>query len=136
MQSSDQPASASKKKMLWAGRIIGGVAVLFLLWDAVIKVMQLTLAVEGTIRLGYPASLVFHIGIIELICVVVYVIPRTSVLGAVLLTGYLGGALATHLRIGNPLFTHSLFPIYVGVLIWGALVLRDDRLRRLIPLRR
>jgi hypothetical protein len=109
VQSSDHTAPASQK-ILWARRIIGGVAILFLLWDAVIKVLQLTLAVEGTIRLGYPADLVLDIGIIELICLVVYVIPRTSVLGAILLTGYLGGALATHLRLGNPLFTHTLSP--------------------------
>jgi hypothetical protein len=80
-------------------------------------------------------SVALGIGILELICVVVYVIPHTSTLGAVLLTGYLGGAIATHLRIGDPFFTHTFFPIYVAALVWGGLLLRDDRLRALIPLR-
>ncbi len=135
MQSIDQTAPASKQR-LWAGRIMGGLVVLFLLFDTVIKVLKLTFAVEGTTQLGYPESAVVGIGIIELICLVLYVIPRTSVLGAVLLTGYLGGAVATHVRVGSPLFSHTLFPVYVGALIWGALFLREDRLRALIPLRR
>jgi hypothetical protein len=91
--------------------------------------------VEGTTELGYPESVVVGIGIIELVCLVVYLIPRTTVLGAVLLTGYLGGAIASHVRIGSPLFTHVLFPIYVAALIWGGLFLREGRLRALIPLR-
>jgi hypothetical protein len=91
--------------------------------------------VEGTTELGYPESVVVGIGIIELVCLVVYLIPRTTVLGAVLLTGYFGGAIASHVRIGSPLFTHVLFPIYVAVLIWGGLFLREGRLRALIPLR-
>ena len=123
-------------KMLWAGRIISSLVVLFLLFDSAIKLMKLPPAVEGTILLGYPESLVFGIGIVELVCILVYVIPRTSVLGAILLTGYLGGAVATNLRVGNPLFSHVLFPIYVGVLVWGGLFLRDHRLRALIPLRK
>ena len=124
------------KKMLWAGRIISSLVVLFLLFDSAIKLMKLPPAVEGTILLGYPENLVFGIGIVELVCILVYVIPRTSVLGAILLTGYLGSAIATNLRVGNPLFTHVLFPIYVGVLVWGGLFLREERLRALIPLRR
>jgi len=91
--------------------------------------------VEAFAQLGYPVSLAFSIGILELMCLVVYVIPRTSILGAILLTGYLGGAVASNVRIDTPLFTHVLFPIYVGVFIWGGLFLRDDRLRALIPLR-
>lgn len=121
---------------LWAGRIAGGLAILFLLFDTIIKVLRLPAAVEGTVRLGYPESAVLGIGIIELVCLVAYVIPRTSILGAILLTGYLGGAVATHVRIGSPLLSHTLFPIYVGLLVWGALVLRDDRLRTLLPLQR
>ena len=127
---------AVSKKRLWAGRIIGGLAGLFLLFDSVVKVMKLAPAMEGTAQLGYPQSLVFGIGCLELACLVVYAIPRTSVLGAILLTGYLGGAVASHLRIGSPLFGFVLFPVYIGLLIWGALFLRDDRLRALIPLRR
>jgi DoxX-like protein len=87
--------------------------------------------VEGFVRLGYPESLALGIGIVELACAVIYVIPRTSVLGAILLTGYLGGATATHVRIGEPFF----MPIILGVLVWGGLFLRDERLRALLPLR-
>jgi hypothetical protein len=122
--------------MLWVGRIIGALVTLFLLFDALIKVMRLPPAMEGTTRLGYPESLVFVLGMLELVCVVLYVIPRTSVLGAILLTGYLGGAVATNLRAGNPLFTYILAPVYFGVLIWGALFFRDGQLRALIPLRK
>ena len=92
--------------------------------------------VEGTVQLGYPESVLLGLGIVLLACTVLYVIPRTAILGAILLTGYLGGAVATHVRVGNPLFTHVLFPVYLGVLIWGGLYLRDERLRALIPLRR
>jgi hypothetical protein len=111
-------------------------AVLFLLFDSVVKVLKLAPGVEGTVALGYPASAVLGIGLVELLCAIVYVMPQTSVFGAILLTGYLGGAIATHVRIGNPLLTHVLFPIYVAVLIWRALFLRDPRVRALIPLRR
>jgi hypothetical protein len=118
---------------LWAGRIISALFVLFLLFDSVIKVMRLAPAIEGTARLGYPKSQVLSIGIVELVCVVLYMIPRSSILGAILLTGYLGGATATQVRLEDPWF---VFPIAVGVLIWGGLFLREDRLRGLIPLRR
>jgi len=124
------------KTRLWAGRIMAAVAILFLLFDSLIKVMKLAPAVDGTRQLGYPVSLVRSIGIIELACLAVYLFPRTAILGAVLLTGYLGGAIASQLRLGNPLLTHTLFPIYVAVLVWGAIYLRDDRLRALVPLRR
>jgi hypothetical protein len=123
------------KTTLWAGRIISALALLFLIFDSVIKVLNLAPAVEATTQLGYPASLVIGIGILELACLAIYVIPRTSVLGAILLTGYLGGAIATQLRAGSALFS-VVFPIIVGVLIWGGLFLREDRLRALIPLRR
>jgi DoxX-like protein len=92
--------------------------------------------VQGTTQLGYPGHLIRGIGIIELVCLALYVIPQTAVLGAILLTGYLGGAVATHVRVESPLFSHILFPVYVALLIWGGLYLRDDRLRALIPLRR
>jgi hypothetical protein len=116
---------------LWAGRIMSALAILFLLFDTAGKLLRLAPFVEGTTQLGYPASAVLGIGIIELLCLVGYLIPRAAILGAVLLTGYLGGAVATHVRLGSPLFTHTLFPIYVGVLIWGGLYLRDPRLRGL-----
>jgi len=118
-------------KKLRAGYILSVVPVLFLLFDGVIKLIQIDPVVESFIQLGYPVSLARSIGIIELVCVVVYVIPCTSVLGAVLLTGYFGGAIATHLRMGDPLLTHTLFPIYVAVLVWGGIFLRDERVRAL-----
>ncbi len=123
------------RKRLWAGRTMSAIAVLFLLFDSVIKLVVIAPVVESFAQLGYPVSLARGIGLLELLCIIVYVIPRTSVLGAILLTGYLGGAVATHVRVGSPLFTHILFPTYVGALIWGGLLLREDRLRALIPLR-
>jgi hypothetical protein len=112
---------------LWAGRIVGAWIVLFLVFDGVVKVLNMNVAVEGTVRLGYPARLVVAIGVIELLCVAVYLLPRTSILGAILLTGYLGGATATQVRLENPWF---LLPILVGVLAWAALWLRDPGLGR------
>jgi len=119
----------------WGGRILSTLAVLFLLFDSVGKLLEVAPVVAGTTELGYPAGMVFTLGVIELACVVAYVIPYTSVLGAVLLTGYLGGAIATHLRVLNPLFTHTLFPIYVALFVWGGLFLRDAGLRAFLPLR-
>ena len=104
----------------------------FLLFDSGLKVMKLAPAVEATVRLGYPARLVLAIGIAELICVVLLVIPRTSILGAILLTGYLGGATATQVRLEDPWF---FFPVVISLLVWGGLYLRDERLRALLPLR-
>jgi hypothetical protein len=129
---SPAPTTQVSSRGRWTGGITGGLAVLFLLFDTVGKLLTLPPVVEGTTRLGYPASVVFGIGVVELGCLVVYLVPRTAVLGAILLTGYLGGAVATHVRIGSPLFTHVLFPVYVGLLIWGALVFRDRGLRALI----
>ena len=123
-------------KTIWVGRILSALAILFLSFDTIVKVLRLPVAIEGTTQLGYPESTVFVIGVIQLVCLVLYVIPQTSVFGAILFTGYLGGAIATHLRIGSPLFTHILFPIYVALLIWGGLYARDERLRSLIPIRR
>src|SRR5262249_13471920 len=131
MQSATQTASVSKRGM-WAGRIITGLTVLFLIFDATVKVLKLPVAVEGTVRLGYPARLVVAIGLVELICLATYLFPRTAVLGAVLLTGYLGGATATQVRLEDPWF---FFPVVIGVLVWGGLFLRDERLHALIPLR-
>jgi len=134
MQSATQTAPASKK-MVWAGRIMSILVVLFLTFDAIIKVMRIPPALEGTARLGYPLSVVLPLGVVLLTCVVLYVIPSTSFLGAILLTGYLGGAVASNVRVGNPLFGYVLAPIYVAVLMWGGLYLRDDRVRALIPRR-
>src|SRR5205823_2168452 len=90
---------------------------------------------SSDLQLGYPASVVFGLGVLQLACLVVYLVPRTSVLGAVLWTGYLGGAVATHVRVGNPLFSHTLFPIYVATFLWAGLWLRDERLRCVLPMR-
>jgi len=119
------------KTVIWAGRIISAFAMLFLAFDTIIKVLNLAPAVEATTQLGYPASLVVTIGLIELACLAVYLIPRTSVLGAILLTGYLGGAIATQVRAGSPLFS-VVFPVIMGALIWGRLFLRDERVRALL----
>lgn len=131
MQSATQTASVSKKG-LWAGRIICAFVILFLLFDGGLKVLTLAPAVEATARLGYPTKLVFAIGIAELICVVLFAIPHTTILGAILLTGYLGGATATQVRLEDPWF---FFPVVIGVLVWGGLFWRDERLRALVPLR-
>jgi len=121
---------------LWTGRIMSALPALFLFVDGVGKLVKPAPVVEGTVQLGYPESILLGLGIVLLTCTVLYVIPRTAVFGAILLTGYLGGAIATHVRVGSPLFSHTLFPVYVALLIWGGLYLRDDRLRALIPLRR
>ena len=119
-----------------AGAVLTAIVALFLTFDTVLKVLKLAPAIDGTTALGYPADRVFPIGVIELVCLVLYLIPRTAVLGAILLTGYLGGAIATHVRVANPLFTHVLFPIYVAALLWGGLILRDARLLAFLPIRR
>jgi len=134
MESTTQAHPISKSR-LWTAHILSGIAVLFLIFDTVIKVTRESHAVEGTIQLGYPDSSVVTIGIIELICLVLYLIPRTSIFGMILMTGYLGGAVATHLRLGNPLFSHILFSVYIAILLWGGIYLRDERLRALIPFR-
>jgi len=126
---------SSAKKRSIAGYVLTGLVALFLTFDTVMKLLQLAPAVQGTTELGYPAGTVVVIGAIELVCLVLYLIPRTSVLGALVLTGYLGGAIATHLRVGSPLPTHTLFPIYVALLVWGGLYLRESRLRTLLPFR-
>lgn len=133
MQLSTQAVPASQK-MVWAGRIISALTILFLLFDSIIKVLTLAPAVVATTQLGYVETLVFGIGVIELASLILYIIPQTSVLGTILLTGHLGGAVATHMRAGSDLFS-VVFPIIIGLLLWGGLYLRDDRLRVLIPLR-
>jgi hypothetical protein len=132
MQLDTQSASVSKK-MLWAGRVISTLPVLLLLLSGVMKLMKPAPVVQGFAHFGYPDSLILSIGILELACTVVYMIPRTSVLGAILMTGYLGGATATNVRVGDPSF---FLTIILGVLVWAGLFLRDDRLRALIPLRK
>jgi hypothetical protein len=121
------------KKTLWVGRILVALSALFLLFDAAGHLMVPAAVVEAFNRLGYPISLSPALAIIELVCLVAYVIPRTAILGAILLTGYLGGAVASHLRVRDPLFD-TLFPIIFGALVGAGLYLRDQRLRALIPI--
>ena len=119
----------------WPGRALTALPVLFLAFDVTIKLMKIQPVVDSFAQLGIPVELARVVGTVELFCLVLYCIPRTAVLGAMLLTGYLGGAVLTHLRIGSPLVSHTLFPIYIGIMLWGALWLRDSRVRALVPLR-
>ncbi|WP_243369362.1 DoxX family protein [Microvirga solisilvae] len=127
-------SSAINPASLWAGRILGGLVILFLVMDSVIKLVPLQVVAETTAQLGWPTDDVTLrlLGVILLACTLLYAYPRTSVLGALLLTAYLGGAVATHARIGSPLFTHTLFGVYVGLAAWGSLWLRNPHLRRLL----
>jgi hypothetical protein len=131
-------AGSSSKAARWTGYVMSGLVILFLLFDAGIKLVPLDIVTETSAQLGLPTDTAFArtLGILTLVGVALYAIPRTSILGAILLTGYMGGAIATHLRIGSPLFSHVLFGFYLGVLIWGGLYLRDERVRKLIPFRR
>ena len=117
------------------GRALTAIPVLFLLVDSVIKLMVIRPVVDSFTQLGWPVHLSVAIGVIELLCVALYLVPRTAVLGAMLLTAYLGGAVATHARVESPLLTHTLFPVYVAVLLWVGLLLRESRLREIVPLR-
>ena len=130
MQSKTRTVGGVNKR-LWAGRIISALPALLLLSTSSMKLMKSPVAVELMARLGYPEHLIFGVGILELACALVYIIPRTSVLGAILLTAYLGGAIASRVRIGDPLYV----PVLAGLLVWAGIVLREDRLFALIPLR-
>ncbi len=132
MQASAQAPPVSKAGV-WSGRIVSAVVILFMLFDGGIKVLKLAPAVEGTMRLGYPVGLVLPIGIVALACTLLYAIPKTTILGAILLTGYMGGATATQVRLEDPWF---FFPVVIGGLAWLGIFLRDERLRTLIPLRK
>ncbi len=127
---------ANSTKALWTGRILSGIAIVFMLFDSVTKILRVDEVVKASAQFGYPISLLSTIGIILLGCLIVYVIPRTSVLGALLITGYLGGAVEANLRVGTPLFSNALFPVYFAVLVWGGLVLRDQQVREFISLRK
>ena len=126
------------KPALWTGRVLSGFVTLFLLLDGGMKLVPLSIVTETMDKIGYGSSesLARSLGAITLVCTILYAIPPTSILGAILLTGYLGGAMASHLRIGSPLFSHTLFGLYLGLMVWGSLWLRDRSLRSLIPFRR
>ncbi len=132
MQSAGETVAVSKKTM-WIGYIVAAPPVLLLLMSAVMKLMQPPSLVEGFIKAGYPAHLIVPLGIVELGCTILYLIPMTEMLGAILLTGYLGGAIATNVRIENNQFP---LPLLMGVLLWGGLWFRDLRIRALIPIRK
>jgi hypothetical protein len=125
----------TSRKQIWTGRILLAIPVLFLAFDGTGKLMQPVEVVEGTLRLGYAQSSITIIGILELSSLVLFCIPRTSILGALFLTAFLGGAVATHIRIGDPLFSHILFPTYIALLMWSGLFMIDRRLRLLLPFR-
>ncbi|MCA9640849.1 MAG: DoxX family protein [Polyangiaceae bacterium] len=118
------------------GYILSGLPVAFLLMDATMKLVASQPAVEGTQKLGYDPAVLLPLGVTQLVCLITYLLPRTAVLGAILWTGYLGGAVATHVRMGDPWFSHILFPVYIGAMLWLGLWLRSPALRALVPLRR
>lgn len=128
--------TSTSKAGIWTGRALSGLAAAFLVLDSIGKLMRVQPVIEGTLSLGYPVSVIIPLGVTLLTCVIVYLVPRTAVLGALLLTGYLGGAVATHVRVGHPMLSHALFPVYVAAMVWGGLILRDRRLRAFLPLRR
>jgi len=132
----DLPRDAPTAWSTWTGRIVSGLVVAFLLVDGAIKLVPIAVVTETMAQLGWPASdtLARVLGVLTLAGTILYALPRTSMLGAILLTGYLGGAVATHVRVGSPLLSHTLFGVYIGLLVWGGLYLRDRRLRALIPL--
>ena len=130
--STETPPASESKVLLWVGRVLSTLPVLGLVMSGVMKLLNTPQVVEGMKKFGYPMNVAFGLGLVELGCTVLYVIPQTAVLGAILLTGYLGGAVATHVRIGEGFIP----PVVVGVLLWGGLVLRDSRLRSVLPWRR
>jgi hypothetical protein len=134
MELAEQPYPNSNVA-LWMGRVMSGIVILFMLFDGGIKLIPLDIVLQTSAQIGLPDGVAFArgLGVLGLVCTLLYAIPRTSVLGAILLTGYLGGAIAIQLRIGSPLFSHLFFGVYIGLLVWGGLYLRDARIRALIP---
>lgn len=128
--------TTKSKTQLWIERVMSGIVILFMLMDSIMKFIQPAEVVTGTTELGFELHHIFTLGILGLISVLLYTYPRTSLLGAILLTAYWGGAVATHLRLDNPLFSHLLFPVYLGILAWGVLWLRDQNIRNFLPFRR
>ncbi|RVB73960.1 MULTISPECIES: DoxX family protein [unclassified Mesorhizobium] len=132
------PTASVTPRALWTGRGLSALIVLFMIFDGVIKLPPLDIVTQTMVELGWPAdpNVSRMLGVIGLVSAALYAVPRTAVLGAILLTAYLGGAIATHIRIGSPLFSHTLFGVYLGVILWGGLFLRDPRVRALIPFTR
>ena len=136
MPTTDQTATLPRAA-IWTGRVLSGIVILFMIFDASMKLIPLTVVTDSMTELGYPPStaLARGLAVAILVCTALYAFPCTAVLGAILLTGYMGGAMASHLRIGSPLFSHILFGFYLGLMVWGGLYLRDSQLRALIPVR-
>jgi hypothetical protein len=128
-----ETATESKPKR-WAAYILSGLVILFMLFDGIMKFIKPPEVIEGTLALGYTENHLPILGGVALLSTLLYLLPRTAVLGAILLTGYFGGAMATHIRLNNPLFTHILFTVYLGIFMWGGLWLRNKNLRALLPL--
>lgn len=126
------PKTSSSTAKVWTGRIMAGIVILFMLMDSIFKFIVNEEVIKGTTDLGFGLHHLPTLGTLGLIATLLYIIPRTEILGAILLTGYWGGAIATHVRMDNPLFTHILFPVYLGVLAWGALWVKNERLRSVI----
>ena len=127
--------ASPSKPAIWAGRIISGFITVFMIFDGVIHILKPAPVVEAFAKLNFPLRFAIPLAVIELFCLLLYAIPRTAILGAILLTGYYGGAVAIQLPTGNSLFGEILFPVYFGILLWAGIYLRDERLRALIPLR-
>lgn len=134
MIESTMPAPPARK-WIWTGRVMSGFIVAFMLFDSIIKLIRIQPVTDSFAELGYPDKFAFLIGVLELVIIALYAIPRTAVLGALLFTAILGGAIATHVRVESPLFSHTLFGVYLGLIMWGGLYLREPRLRALLPLR-
>ena len=133
MQTAAATAGASNVS-LWIGRALSGVFILFMLLDSAVKLVPIAAVTETSAQIGLPTSAAFArgLGVLGMVCTLLYAWPRTAVLGAILLTGYMGGAVAIHLRIGSPVLTHLLFGVYLGLMVWGGLFLRDERVRALL----
>ena len=134
MSSATQPGSVSATA-LWSGRIISGLVTAFMIFDGTIHITKPAPVVQGFAQLGFPIRLAVPLGIVSLTCALLYAIPQTSILGAILLTGYLGGAVAVQVPTQNPFFGEVIFPVYIGIFVWGGIYLRDERMRKLIPFR-
>jgi hypothetical protein len=128
------PPQSTAAWKLRTGYALSCLVILFMLMDVAMKLLRLPIVLETTAQLGWPSDSAMPLGVVLLLCTALYAWPRTSVLGALLLTAYLGGAVATHARIGSPLLSHTLFGVYLGVLLWAGLYLRDSRVRALLPL--
>lgn len=135
-RAAEEGLTVTSTRSLWAGRLLSGLAILFLLMDGAIKLVPIQPVTDSLKELGYPTTDSFArlLGVVTLACTALYAWPRTALLGAILLTGLMGGAIASHLRLGDPLVTHTLFGVWLGLIFWSGLWLRDERVRRVMPL--